>query len=342
MSIIASPVLKTGFFIAVWYLFNLLTVLGNKYLFNFYHFVYPFSLTAIHMVCCFIGAVILLKGVQWQPFKEVTREHYFRKILPLAVMYCINIGLGNVSLRLVPVSFMQTVKSSVPAFNVLGQLIFLNNRFSRSVYISLVPVVLGVMLATWTEVNFDMAGFMAAVFSSIFTAALAVMSGLILTGNDKLSSFNVMYYMSPPSFVMLAPFSLFFEVESIVTEWQPPSALHAVCMLGLSGLVAVMLNVATFLAIANTSALSFNVAGNVKSVINIIVSVLVYRNEITFLNAFGCAVTVFGVMLYGYVTQEKKPKLTTPELGTTSDPRSEVGVTGPMLVAPRAGVKEDA
>jgi len=69
------------------------------------------------------------------------------------------------------------------------------------------------------------------------------MSGQILTGNDKLSSFNVMYYMSPPSFLLLVPFSLAFEVQSIATEWYPPSVMHAIFMLGLSGIIAVMLSI---------------------------------------------------------------------------------------------------
>ena len=62
----------------------------------------------------------------------------------------------------------------MPAFNVIGQLIFLNNRFSKSVYLSIIPVVLGVMLATKTEVNFDMTGFVAAIFSSIFTGTACI------------------------------------------------------------------------------------------------------------------------------------------------------------------------
>lgn len=41
-------------------------------------------------------------------------------------IFCVNIILGNVSLRYIPVSFMQTIKSLVPAFTVVLQVKIIN------------------------------------------------------------------------------------------------------------------------------------------------------------------------------------------------------------------------
>lgn len=150
--------------------------------------------------------------------------------LPYRAVFCVNIILGNISLRWIPVSFMQTVKSLVPAFTVLLQTLLLKQYSSRLTYLSLVPVVGGVALASFTEVNFEFIGFMAALIASLttsmscslphwpqyhsnlkcigclsyvvyFVGVQSIVSSMLLTGALKLDSINLLYYMAPVSFV---------------------------------------------------------------------------------------------------------------------------------------------
>lgn len=50
-----------------------------------------------------------------KPLIEVNPQDRWSRILPMSFVFCINIVLGNVSLRYIPVSFMQTIKSLTPA-----------------------------------------------------------------------------------------------------------------------------------------------------------------------------------------------------------------------------------
>jgi hypothetical protein len=50
-----------------------------------------------------------------KPLIEVAPEDRWKRIFPMSFVFCINIVLGNVSLRYIPVSFMQTIKSFTPA-----------------------------------------------------------------------------------------------------------------------------------------------------------------------------------------------------------------------------------
>lgn len=50
-----------------------------------------------------------------KPLITVDPEDRWRRIFPMSFVFCINIVLGNVSLRYIPVSFMQTIKSFTPA-----------------------------------------------------------------------------------------------------------------------------------------------------------------------------------------------------------------------------------
>jgi drug/metabolite transporter (DMT)-like permease len=65
---------------------------------------------------------------------------------------------------------MQTVKSLVPAFTVVLQVVLFRQPSPTLIYLSLVPVVGGVALASFTEVNFNMVGFLTALVASLTTS----------------------------------------------------------------------------------------------------------------------------------------------------------------------------
>jgi solute carrier family 35 protein E3 len=285
--------------IASWYLFNVTTVVLNKYLYQVLGFKYPFSLTTIHMIVCFIGSFIALRTMSLPqfPFKKISNEVYLWKVLPLSILFCLNIILGNISLRFVPVSFMQTVKSSVPAFSVALQVLFMGKEFDSKTYMSVFLVVFGVAASTVSEIEFEMTGFLCAVVSSITTAAQAILIGKVLTGEHRLDSMNLVYYMALPSAIILLPFCYNYELDKILYEWDMLN-LSGILILFASGAIAYGLNVTSFLVVKHTSALTYNVAGNFKIILSIAVSVLIFRNPIGLINILGCAIAIVGVWMY--------------------------------------------
>eukprot|EP01112_Ceratiomyxa_fruticulosa_P012178 TRINITY_DN3361_c0_g1_i2.p1 TRINITY_DN3361_c0_g1~~TRINITY_DN3361_c0_g1_i2.p1 ORF type:complete len:328 (-),score=45.02 TRINITY_DN3361_c0_g1_i2:53-1036(-) len=290
-------------FLAVWMLMNVSTVILNKYIYQVFNFKYPFSLTGVHMAVCFIGAFILLRVTKTFPMQPISSNEITRRILPLSLLFCSNIILGNISLRWVPVSFMQTVKSSVPAFTVILQILFFNKTFSRRIYLSMIPIVGGVVVASYTEVNYNHLGFWSALLASVITALIAIVSGMILT--QQLDPINLLYYMAPFSFLTLLPFIILFEYEDITTQWEFYGERQPVFLLILSGVIAFLLNVFTFLVIKCTSALTYTVAGNFKVVFSIIISVAIFRNKVTIYNGLGCAIAILGVMWYNQIKLEE-------------------------------------
>lgn len=106
----------------------------------------------------------------------------------MSFVFCINIVLGNVSLRYIPVSFMQTIKSFTPAttgncvlfvfdgfhskyeishclylkymhMTVILQWLVWRKVFERRIWVSLVPIVGGILLTSITELSFNVLGF---------------------------------------------------------------------------------------------------------------------------------------------------------------------------------------
>jgi len=186
----------------------------------------------------------------------------------------------------------------VPAFTVVFQLLVFQGspRLSLNTYLALSAIVGGVGVASYTEVNFQLIGFAAALLASAITAIQALLSGKLLSTN--LDSMNLVLYMAPLSFGMLFPISLFTEATVLRDYWETFGQYQIVLVLFASATIAFMLNVTSFLVIKHTSPLTYTVAGNFKVVVSIVISVLVFKNQITIWNGVGCVTTIIGVMWY--------------------------------------------
>jgi solute carrier family 35 protein E1 len=201
---------------------------------------------------------------------------------------------------------MQTVKSSVPAFSVLLSTLLLGENFSTRIYISIFLVVAGVALSTFTELEFNTIGFVCAILASVANALQALLTGILLSGENRLDSINLLYNMAPLSAFMLLPFSLVIETFGITGEpswifdWKHQGTWYGIGMLLASGTIAFCLNYSSLLVVRYTSPLASNVAGNFKVVLSIFFSVLLFGTVLTPLNAFGCVVALVGVGAYNY------------------------------------------
>eukprot|EP01100_Stratorugosa_tubuloviscum_P003465 TRINITY_DN1844_c4_g1_i1.p1 TRINITY_DN1844_c4_g1~~TRINITY_DN1844_c4_g1_i1.p1 ORF type:complete len:320 (-),score=73.87 TRINITY_DN1844_c4_g1_i1:144-1103(-) len=296
----------SGFYIILWFIPNVTTVILNKYIFRDLEFIFPLSLTFIHMFICFIGAFLCLRVFKFFNYNPIPFfEEVIPHILPLSALFCLNIVLGNISLRWVPVSFMQTVKSLVPAFTFLLQITYFRDSSNRNftIYLTLIPIVGGVAIASYTEVNFNVIGFVAALIASLITALQAVVSGKLL--KQQLDPINLIFYMAPFSAIMLLPFVYYKEYDDIITNWKYRDDIYSHLTLIISGIVALLLNITQFLVIQKTSALTATVSGNLKVVLSITLSVLIFKNQITFINGFGCAIAILGVFWYNKMKYEQ-------------------------------------
>jgi solute carrier family 35, member E3 len=288
------------FYIAAWFLANGSTVIFNKYIFQTMNFRCPLTLTFIHMSTQSVLAYLTIDVFGAVDKVAVEPADYWSKMIVIAAVFCCNICLGNISLRYVPVSFMQTVKSLTPVATAALQYVVFGSRLTPQALVSLIPVTFGVALASITELEFHLGGFIAALTSCVLTGLKFVLSSQMLAGRYKLDSINLLYYMSPPSAALLLPLSLLFE-SSACSAWfmNPGRTFGDLLLLLLSGVVSFVLNVALFVVLKATSSVTVTVAGNVKTVGVIGVSILIFRNKVNALNLLGCFTAVLGCTWYG-------------------------------------------
>lgn len=299
---------KTALAVALWFVANGCTVLGNKWVFQREAFHFPLALTAIHFAVQAVlsyAAVDVFGATARVPFAPPS--DYWRKCAPVALVFCANIVAGNVSLRLVPVSFMQTVKSATPAATALMQLLLTGKRLTPLALLSLVPVVGGVALASFAEVSFDAFGFAAALLSCFLTATKFVLSAEMLHGRYQFNPIQLLYYMAPPSAALLLPLAVAFEGAG-VAQWHAAAEANGVAfpmaLPLLSGVFSFLLNVSMFAVLARTSSVSLCVCGNLKVVLVIWLSIVVFRNPVGVASMCGSLVAVAGCTWYGLVRQK--------------------------------------
>jgi uncharacterized membrane protein len=60
------------------------------------------------------------------------------------------------------------------------------------------------------------------------------------------------------------------------------------------------------LVVEKTSSLTYNIAGNFKVILAIILSVLIFKNEVKLINFVACLLPIIGAFLYNYQKVEQK------------------------------------
>jgi solute carrier family 35 protein E1 len=284
----------------LWYTFSAGNNIVGKKILN--EFPYPMTLSMVHLIAinCFLGPSLKLLDVTDTP--HITRKYYIRRILPLALGKLFASVSSHVSIWRVPVSYAHTVKATMPLFTILLSIIIMKERFTLSVYLSLLPIVGGVMLATVTELNFDMIGLLAALFSTLCFALQNIYSKKCMR-EIRVHHLRLLLVISQLSFLFLFPIWMYTDV------WQIIANLHKVQHLGwlllglpLSGFLAFAQNFVAFTVISLVSPLSYSVANVTKRIVVISTSLLLLQNPVSPTNVCGMGLAVIGVALYNWVS----------------------------------------
>ncbi|KHN09780.1 Putative sugar phosphate/phosphate translocator [Glycine soja] len=299
-----SPTLVTALIISSWYLSNIGVLLLNKYLLSFYGYRYPIFLTMLHMLSCAAYSYASIN------FLELVPKQFF-KILALSAIFCFSVVCGNTSLRYLPVSFNQAIGATTPFFTAIFAFLITCKKETGEVYLALLPVVFGIVVASNSEPLFHLFGFLVCVGSTAGRALKSVVQGILLTSEaEKLHSMNLLLYMAPLAALILLPFTLYIEgnVLALTVEKAKGDPFIVFLLLG-NATVAYLVNLTNFLVTKHTSALTLQVLGNAKAAVAAVVSVLIFRNPVTVMGMAGFGITIMGVVLYSEA--KKRSKVTT-------------------------------
>jgi drug/metabolite transporter (DMT)-like permease len=134
--------------VTAWYSSNIGVLLLNKYLLSNYGFKYPIFLTMCHMSACALLSYAAIAWLRVVPMQLVRSRLQLAKIAALSLVFCGSVVSGNISLRYLPVSFNQAVGATTPFFTAVFAYLMTVKRESWITYLTLVPVVTGVVIAS--------------------------------------------------------------------------------------------------------------------------------------------------------------------------------------------------
>ena len=219
------------------------------------------------------------------------------------------IGL-NMSLMLNTIGFYQVCKlAQIPTMCVL-ELVFMGKKFSRRVIQAIVVVLLGVGVATVSDLEMNPAGTIAAIVGVVSTSAQQILVAHLQKKHNVTSNF----LLAKTSPYMAGSMLLFGPAldELITGKWVFDYEWSSVATFALvvSCFFAVLVNVSSFLCIGRFSAVSFQVIGHVKTCLVFFFGWVIFAAPITSRNVLGCALAVVGMIYYSHAVTKPAPAMT--------------------------------
>ncbi|XP_062152847.1 phosphoenolpyruvate/phosphate translocator 2, chloroplastic-like isoform X2 [Alnus glutinosa] len=255
-------------------------------------------------------------NIYFNIYNKQAKDYFFAVILPLAVVHTMGNLLTNISIGKVAVSFTHTIKSMEPFFTVVLSALFLGERPSLWVVSSLVPIVGGVGLASFTETSFNWTGFCSAMASNLTNQSRNVFSKKLMAKKEEaLDNVNLFSVITIISFILLVPAAIFLEGVKFTPSYLQSAAsqglnVRELCVRSvLAGFCFHSYQQVSYMILGMVSPVTHAVGNCVKRVVVIVSSVIVFQTPVSPINSLGTAVALAGVFLYSRAKRIKpKPK----------------------------------
>lgn len=293
------PALVTGFFFFMWYFLNVIFNILNKKIYNY--FPYPYFVSLIHLM---VGVTYC--AVSWalgMPKRAPLNKETFGLLVPVAFCHALGHVMTNVSFAAVAVSFTHTIKALEPFFNAAASQFVLGQQIPFTLWLSLMPVVIGVSMASLTELSFNWLGFVSAMTSNIAFTYRSVYSKKAMTGMD---STNLYAYISIIALVFCIPPAIVMEGPTLLQH----GFADAIAKVGMTKFLSDLFWVGMFYHLYNQLATNTlervapltHAVGNVlKRVFVIGFSIIVFGNKISTQTGIGTVIAIAGVAMYSLI-----------------------------------------
>jgi len=197
------------------------------------------------------------------------------------------------------VSFLNTVTVVGPIWTLVVAYFLIGESPTYLIVFSLVPMMLGVALSSATELSFTLIGFLSALFATGCFSLGNVLTKKILSENI-LDKVQLVLYTDLIGLVLMA--AVFFSLEGI-SVIADIFHLKFIFLLIFHSSVNYSNTLLTFQIISQVTALSYSVLNVFKRVLNIVGSIMYFKNEVSSANIFGMALAFSATLAYAVLKQ---------------------------------------
>ncbi|KAK7532829.1 triose-phosphate transporter family-domain-containing protein [Phyllosticta citribraziliensis] len=326
--------------IALWYFFSISISIYNKWMFaasedgqSNLNFPFPLFTTCLHMVVQFTLASLVLyffpkfrprhdsldshhDSARAPPRREeptdpnkplMTKWFYCTRIGPCGAATGLDIGLGNMSLKFISLTFFTMCKSSVLGFVLLFAFIFRLEKPSWKLGAIILTMTVGVIMMVAGETAFNALGFILIMSSALASGFRWSLTQILLLRNPATSNpFSSIFFLAPVMFLSL--FVIAVPVEGFAELWEGFAQLRAAKGLMLSililmfpGTLAFLMTASEFALLKRTSVVTLSVCGIFKEIVTITAASLVFDDRLTTINVSGLLVTIGSIAAYNWI-----------------------------------------
>jgi len=199
-----AETLQVGSYFALWYLFNIAYNIYNKQALNAVAF--PWSIATIQMIAgCFYFVPLWLFGIRKAPKLSLSDV---KTLIPIALCHTgVHVG-AVIALGAGAVSFAHIVKASEPVVTCVLNGIILKEILPMKVYLTLLPIIGGVAIASMKELSFTYLALGAAMMSNVSSSMRGVLSKKTMSGKKNWRKYGC------PKFVCCAYCYIKFDAHS--------------------------------------------------------------------------------------------------------------------------------
>ncbi|CAN1253156.1 UDP-xylose transporter 1 [Linum perenne] len=272
-------------------------VICNKALMSNLGFPFATTLTSWHLVVTFCTLHV---AHRFNLFESKSVD--MKTVVLFGLLNGISIGFLNLSLGFNSIGFYQMTKLAIIPFTVLLETLFLNKHFSQKIKFALFLLLVGVGIASVTDLQLNYLGTILSLLAIITTCV----------GQIKLnvSSTQLLYQSAPFQaavlFVSGPMVDKFLTSKNVFAYKYNPTVVIFIMM---SCLIAVAVNFSTFMVIGKTSPVTYQVLGHLKTCLVLLLGYTLLHDPFNMRNIVGILVAMGGMVLYSYFcTQEGKKK----------------------------------
>ena len=243
-----------------------------------------------------------------QPKKPImTKLFYLTRIASCGAATGLDIGLGNMSLMFISLTFYTMCKSSVLGFVLLFAFLFRLAKPSWRIAAVIVTMAVGVVLMVAGETAFSALGFILIMAASFFSGFRWSLTQILLLRNPATSNpISSIFFIAPVMFFTLLIIAFPVEgggnfVAGVGRLIEVRGHFLAVAILMFPGLLAFLMTAAEFALLKRTSVVTLSVCGIFKEVLTISTGALVFGDKLTPVNLSGLLVTLASIAAYNYM-----------------------------------------
>jgi solute carrier family 35 protein E1 len=295
----------------LWYVLNVGYNIGNKRVLNALPI--PWTAATIELFFGFPYVALLWStGLRKTPKLSVSDV---KKLSSQAFFLAATHVAGVISFSAGAISFTHILKATEPVWSALILAVGFKEFLPLPVYLSLIPILGGVGIASVKELSFTWLSFFAGTISAVTSATKAILSKKVLDGKplgENLTPANMFAVLTILGFLFILPPALLIEGPTkISAAWAAALAAgytkaQLLRLLSVSGFLYYLYNEVAFLALSEVAPVTHAVTNTVKRVVIILASVIVFRTPVTPLGMVGSAIAIGGATAYSVAKNKCK------------------------------------